>query len=294
MTDAIARAETKTVSNSQHPGAPAPAVELIDVSQTFRTKSGPHLAVRDIDLTVNEGEFVSVVGPSGCGKSTILYMVAGLRPPTSGEVHVLGKRVTAQTGPDLDVGFVFQKDAVLPWKTALQNVALGLRYRGASKRSAEADATEWLARVGLAGFGDRYPAQLSGGMRKRVAIAASLVLTPKVLLMDEPFSALDAQTRMIMENDLLSIWEETKQTVIFVTHDLEEAVGLSDRVITMTAGPGTILSDRASGLPRPRDLQEVRFEPAFTRLHEMLWEDLREQVQIASSRASAAGVGDGN
>jgi NitT/TauT family transport system ATP-binding protein len=274
--------------------ATQPAVELIGVAQTFRTKSGPHLAVQDIDLTIEQGEFVSIVGPSGCGKSTLLYMVAGLRPPTSGRVRVLGRELTAGSGPDRDVGFVFQKDAVLPWKTALQNVALGLRYRGVARRQAEADAKEWLARVGLAGFGDRYPAQLSGGMRKRVAIAASLVLMPQVLLMDEPFSALDAQTRMIMENDLLGIWQETKQTVLFVTHDLEEAVGLSDRVITMTAGPGTILSDRKSGLARPRDLQEVRFEPAFTKLHEQLWDDLREQVQIASSRSQTPGGSDGS
>ncbi|UOY03192.1 ABC transporter ATP-binding protein [Blastococcus sp. PRF04-17] len=205
-------------------------------------------------------------------------MIAGLRPPTAGAVSVLGQPVTARTGPHADVGFVFQRDALLPWKTALQNVALGLRYRGASKRDANAQAREWLARVGLQGFDDSFPHQLSGGMRKRVAIAASLVLRPRVLLMDEPFSALDAQTRNLMENDLLALWEETRQTVVFVTHDLEEAVGLSDRVVTMTRGPGTVLTDRPVPLGRPRDLLELRFDPQFTHMHEQLWSDLRDQV----------------
>lgn len=280
--------QTGGVEMQEHPrDAGTVAVELLDVEQKFSTKSGSHTAVQGMNLQVNQGEFVSVVGPSGCGKSTLLYMIAGLRPPTDGEVRLFGTPLKPSDGPHKDIGFVFQRDGVLPWMTALQNVALGLRYRGVGKREANLEARDWLERVGLGGFPNAYPGQLSGGMRKRVAIAASLVLKPKVLLMDEPFSALDAQTRMIMENDLLSLWAETKQTVIFVTHDLEEAVGLSDRVITMTAGPGRLLSDRRTALPRPRDLQEVRFEPEFTEVHALLWDDLREQVKIASSQTRA-------
>lgn len=263
----------------------SPAVEVASLTQAYVSKKGVHTAVKDLSLTVQRGEFVSIVGPSGCGKSTILYVVAGLRAPYDGSVTVLDQKITGkQVHPD--VGFVFQRDALLPWKTALQNVALGLRYRGVAKRRAESDATEWLARVGLAGFGDSYPSQLSGGMRKRVAIAASLALRPSVLLMDEPFSALDAQTRNLMENDLLSLWAETQQTVLFVTHDLEEAVGLSDRVVTLTRGPGTVLSDRRVELSRPRDLLELRFDPGFTRMHEQLWDDLRDQVTPPQGGAS--------
>ncbi len=254
------------------------AVELSAVAQTYTSKRGTHTAVSGVDLVIDEGQFVSVVGPSGCGKSTLLYMIAGLRPPTSGQVSVLGRTVDARSGPHPDVGFVFQRDALLPWRTALQNVALGLRYRGESKTDAAAEAKDWLARVGLAGFEDSYPHQLSGGMRKRVSIAASLVLKPRVLLMDEPFSALDAQTRNLMENDLLELWAETRQTVVFVTHDLEEAVGLSDRVVTLTRGPGTVLTDRIVPISRPRNLLELRFDSEFTRMHEQLWSDLRDQV----------------
>ncbi|WP_280399756.1 ABC transporter ATP-binding protein [Nocardia carnea] len=256
------------------------AIELRNLTQAYATKNGVRTAVQDVNLSIEDGEFVTIVGPSGCGKSTILYMIAGLRPPHSGEVQVLGTPVDARQGPHPDVGFVFQRDALLPWRTAVQNVALGLRYRGTPKKEANDEARGWLSRVGLEGSENSYPHQLSGGMRKRVAIAASLVLRPRVLLMDEPFSALDAQTRNLMENDLLALWEETRQTVVFVTHDLEEAVGLADRVVTMTRGPGTVLTDRTVPIDRPRNLLELRFDSAFTAIHSQLWDDLREQVVL--------------
>jgi NitT/TauT family transport system ATP-binding protein len=245
------------------------------LTHSYPTPSGAYKALDNISFAAAHGEFVSVVGPSGCGKSTLLFVISSMVVPTKGHVTVLG--IDAASA-NKDIGFVFQRDALLPWRTALQNVALPLRFRGISRAAAERESREWLARVGLAGFEDRFPHQLSGGMRKRVAIAASLVYTPKVLLMDEPFSALDAQTRNLMENDLLKLWEETRQTVVFITHDLEEAVGLSDRVVTMTASPGRILSERMVDLGRPRNLLEVRFEKAFVRLHEELWQDLRAEV----------------
>nr|WP_271213091.1 ABC transporter ATP-binding protein [Rhodococcus wratislaviensis]GLK40028.1 mannosyltransferase [Rhodococcus wratislaviensis] len=258
----------------------AAAIELRNLTQAYVTKNGIRTAVQDVDLSIADGEFVTIVGPSGCGKSTILYMIAGLRPPYAGEVRVFGTPVDSRRGSHPDVGFVFQRDALLPWRTAVQNVALGLRYRGVPKKEANHEAREWLSRVGLEGSENAYPHQLSGGMRKRVAIAASLVLRPRILLMDEPFSALDAQTRNLMENDLLALWEETRQTVVFVTHDLEEAVGLADRVVTMTRSPGTVLTDRTVPITRPRNLLELRFDSAFTAIHSQLWDDLREQVTL--------------
>ncbi|MFF2347588.1 ABC transporter ATP-binding protein [Pseudarthrobacter sp. NPDC058119] len=265
----------------------SPAIDIVGLTQTYTSKIGTHTAIQDVNLRIGEGEFVSIVGPSGCGKSTILYLVAGLREPSEGRISVLGRAVDARKGPHPDVGFVFQRDALLPWKTSLQNVALGLRYRGMAQKEANAQAREWLERVGLHGRGDSYPHQLSGGMRKRVSIAASLALKPKILLMDEPFSALDAQTRNLMENDLLKLWEEDRQTVVFVTHDLEEAVGLSDRVVTMTRGPGSVLTDRKVAISRPRNLLELRFDPEFTHMHEELWSDLREQVMGSGLRSGA-------
>ena len=262
------------------------AVEVKRLTHAYSASGVQHIALQDVSFRAAPGEFVSIVGPSGCGKSTLLFIISSLIQPTSGAVQVLGRSPNEATS---DVGFVFQRDALLPWRTALQNVALPLRFRSLSRRQAERQANDWLARVGLAGFEDRFPHQLSGGQRKRVAIAASLAYTPKVLLMDEPFSALDAQTRNLMENDLLGLWQETRQTVIFITHDLEEAVALSDRVVTMTAAPGRILSERAVGLGRPRNLLEVRFEAEFVHLHEALWQDLREQVlRAANFRAPAA------
>jgi NitT/TauT family transport system ATP-binding protein len=206
--------------------------------------------------------------------------MSGLRPTTLGEVRNNGQRVAKVRK---DVGYVFQHDALLPWRTALENVALPLRFRGTPRKEARERAAEWLARVGLAGFEHAYPHQLSGGMRKRTAVAATLVYEPDLLLMDEPFSALDVQTRYIMENDLLGIWQESDhQTVVFVTHDLEEAIGLADRVVVLTARPGRVLGDYAVTLPRPRNLLKLKFEPGFSELYAAIWSNLEAEVLKAS------------
>lgn len=258
------------------------AIQVDSVTHAFRTPRGSLTVLKDVNLTARQGEFVSIVGPSGCGKSTILSIIAGLIPPTHGSVHIFGSPVV---GISNQLGFVFQRDALLPWRTALQNVALPLRFRGASRRQADVVARDWLNRVGLSSFEATYPNQLSGGMRKRVAVAATLAYEPQIVLMDEPFSALDVQNRDLMENDLLKLWQESKQTVIFITHDLEEAIGLSDRVVVMTAAPGRILSEYDVTLGRPRDLLEIKGEPEFAQTYRLIWQDLRAEVLKASGRS---------
>ena len=259
------------------------AIELAGVTKVFRTPNGTYTALHDLDLRVEPGEFCAIVGPTGCGKSTTLTLVAGLERPSTGEVRVDGQIVD---GIGSDVGFVFQNDAVLPWKTVLGNVSAGPIWRGASKRDALARARDWLRRVGLAGFEDRHPHQLSGGMRKRVALAQSLINEPRVLLMDEPFSALDVQTRAIMSDELLQLWELTKPTVVFVTHDLEEAIALADRVVVMTAGPATVKASYTVDLPRPRTAQEIRFTPEFVSLYQEIWQALRSEVELTYARST--------
>lgn len=259
-------------------------LELSHVTQVFQSSpKHPRLtALSEISLTVPRGQFLSVVGPTGCGKSTMLSAISGLRPPTEGEVRSNGQRVTKVRQ---DVGFVFQHDSLLPWRTALENVELPLRFRGTPRKEARRRAKEWLARVGLAGFEQSYPHQLSGGMRKRTAIAATMVYEPELLLMDEPFSALDVQTRHIMENDLLGIWQDAgHQTVIFITHDLEEAIGLADRVVVLTARPGRVLGDYEVTLPRPRNLLQLKFEPGFAELYATIWSNLEAEVLKASDQ----------
>ncbi|TMG11975.1 MAG: ABC transporter ATP-binding protein, partial [Chloroflexi bacterium] len=228
-----------------------PAIDLRGVTKRFLTPSGGvYTALRDLNLTVQAGEFCAVVGPTGCGKSTTLALISGLEPASEGEVEVLGKPVR---GIAEQIGYVFQTDAVFPWKTVLDNVAAGPRYHGRPTSEARSTAREWISRVGLSGFEDRYPYQLSGGMRKRVALAQSLINEPRILLMDEPFSALDVQTRSLMENELLSLWANTRASVVFVTHDLEEAIALADRVFVISAGPGTVKANYPVPLTRPRN-----------------------------------------
>lgn len=264
---------------------PSNAIELKGVSKRFATPSGGiYTALRDLDFTVAPGEFCAVVGPTGCGKSTTLTLVSGLERATTGVVTVSGQPVTGLTP---DIGFMFQTDAVFPWKSVLDNVAAGPRFRGTGKRKANEAARDWLRRVGLAGFEDRYPHQLSGGMRKRAALAQSLINEPRVLLMDEPFSALDVQTRSIMADELLGLWEQTRPAVIFVTHDLEEAISLADKVIVLTAGPGRIKATFRVDLPRPRNAQEIRFTDEFVALYSEIWEALRSEVETAYSRTTA-------
>ena len=260
----------------------APAIELHGVSKRFLTPSGTvYTALRDLDMTIQPGEFCAVVGPTGCGKSTTLGLISGLEPPSEGTVDVYGKRVD---GIADGIGYVFQSDAVFPWKTVLDNVAAGPRYRGVGQREARDRARDWIARVGLAGFEDRYPYQLSGGMRKRVALAQSLINSPRILLMDEPFSALDVQTRALMENELLGLWSASSASVVFVTHDLEEAISLSDRVFVITAGPGTVKSNYPVDLPRPRNVAEIRLQPRFLEIYEEIWKDLRDEVLVSYER----------
>jgi NitT/TauT family transport system ATP-binding protein len=265
--------------------ARAADIELAGVTKRFVTPSGSMFtALRDVDLVIGPGRFCAVVGPTGCGKSTTLTMVAGLDRPSAGVVRVGGRAVDGITA---GTSFMFQADALLPWKTVLGNVALGPVFRGVQKREAQAQARDWVRRVGLAGFEDHHPHQLSGGMRKRVSLAAALINEPSILLMDEPFGALDVQTKAIMSNELLALWEQTRPSVIFVTHDLEEAIALADQVVVMTAGPGTVKAVYDIDLPRPRGaVQEIRFEPRFAELLHQIWASLREEVERAYARTA--------
>jgi NitT/TauT family transport system ATP-binding protein len=287
------------VSPTADPGATASGrkqgrIELSGVTRRFTSPAGEvFTALRDVNFTVEPGQFCAVVGPTGCGKSTTLGMVAGLDRPSAGTVRVGGNVVNGITN---GVSFMFQQDALLPWKTVLANVAIGPILRGISKKQAQADARDWLRRVGLAGFEDHHPHQLSGGMRKRVSMAASLINEPSILLMDEPFGALDVQTKAIMSNELLGLWEEFKPSVLFITHDLEEAVALADRVVVMTSGPGTIKGVYDIDLPRPRGtVQEIRFDARFLELHHQIWESLKDEVERAyasTAPTSAQSEGD--
>jgi NitT/TauT family transport system ATP-binding protein len=263
-----------------------PAIELRNVTKRFATpKGGIYTALHDLTMEVAPGEFCAVVGPTGCGKSTTLALISGLELASGGEVRVEGSRVKGITE---GIGYVFQTDAVFPWKTVLENVAAGPRYHGVSGAEARTRARDWIARVGLAGFEDRYPHQLSGGMRKRVGLAQSLINGPRILLMDEPFSALDVQTRTLMEDELLALWASTSASVVFVTHDLEEAIALADRVVVLTAGPGTVKGTYEVDLPRPRNVAEIRFQPRFAQIYEAIWSQLRDEVLVSYERQKHA------
>lgn len=256
-----------------------PALALESITCTFVSREDRdqrYTAVKDTTLVVAPGEFVSVVGPTGCGKSTLLNVAAGLLAPSSGQVRVFGERLE---GINTRAGYLFQADALMPWRSALENVMAGLEFRGVPADAAKATAADWLRRVGLAGFSDRYPHQLSGGMKKRVALAQTLILDPEILLMDEPFSALDIQTRQLMENELLDLWSANRKSVVFITHDLEEAIALSDRVVVLSAGPETRpIGEYAIDLPRPRDVAEIRLTPRYLELHTEIWHAMKAEV----------------
>ncbi|MGV6904176.1 MULTISPECIES: ABC transporter ATP-binding protein [unclassified Brucella] len=256
-------------SNEPHPTA----IELKDVQISFRLADGGRFdAVAESNLAVAENEFVAIVGPTGCGKSTLLNAVAGLLTPASGTVEISGQRLQ---GLNRKAGYLFQQDALMPWKTVLENVAIGLEIAGTPK----AKAREWLNKVGLGTFGDRYPHMLSGGQRKRVGLAQVLIRNPKYLLMDEPFGPLDAQTRVIMGDLLLDLWSQDKKAVMFVTHDLEEAIALADRVVIMSAGPrARIMAEYRIPLARPREISEIRLDNQFHEIHREIWSALKEEV----------------
>ena len=266
---------------------PALALDRITCTFASRERAGDrYTAVRDTTIAVGEGEFVSVVGPTGCGKSTLLNVAAGLLAPSSGQVRVMGSPLA---GINRTAGYMFQADSLMPWRSALDNVLAGLEFAGVPPGEAETRGHAWLARVGLRGFERRFPHQLSGGMRKRVALAQMLILDPKIMLMDEPFSALDVQTRQLMENELLELWSADRKSVLFITHDLEEAIALSDRVIVLSAGPGTHpIGEFIIDLPRPRDVNEIRMTPRFVEIHGDIWHAMKDEVLkgYAQSRKS--------
>jgi NitT/TauT family transport system ATP-binding protein len=257
----------------------APALSLKDITCTFVSRDDPgqrYTAVANSTLVVAPGEFVSVVGPTGCGKSTLLNIAAGLLSPSSGIVESFGETLT---GVNKRAGYMFQGEALLPWRCALDNVVAGLEFAGVERAQACEQGREWMKRVGLSGFEDRYPHQMSGGMRKRTMLAQTLIRDPDLILMDEPFSALDIQTRQLMENEVLELWMAKRKAVLFITHDLDEAIAMSDRVVVLSAGPGTHpIGEFVIDLPRPRDVAEVRMQPRFVELHAAIWAVLRDEV----------------
>jgi NitT/TauT family transport system ATP-binding protein len=261
----------------------APALQIQDMACKFPSSDGSgesYTAIEQVTLDLQADEFVAIVGPTGCGKSTILNVAAGLIRPSAGSVKVFGKNLD---GLNKDAGYMFQSNTLMPWRSALQNVCLGLEYQGRSKLEAHSIAKDWLKRVGLGGFEDRYPHQLSGGMQKRVSLAQTLALEPKIILMDEPFSALDLQTRQLMENEVLDLCQPTKdepgKAVLFITHDLDEAIAMSDRVIVMSAGPGSRpIGNFLIDLPKPRDVAEIKTHPKFYEIYNQIWQVLRDEV----------------
>ena len=263
------------------------AVALDDATVAFRlAEDRVYTAVEQASLSVAHGEFVAIVGPTGCGKSTLLNVAAGLLKPAAGAVRIFDQPLT---GLNRDAGYLFQADALFPWKTAIDNVAIGLEIKGAPRAQALQRAQGWLTSVGLGAFANRYPHMLSGGQRKRVGLAQVLIRDPKILLMDEPFGPLDAQTRQIMGNLLLELWNADRKAVLFVTHDLEEAIALADRVVIMSAGPGArIIGDWRVPLPRPRDISEVRMEKEFHALHREIWSVLKDEVMKGYAQSSQA------
>lgn len=271
--------DTAQFSRSER-GVRAPAagkaVQLQGVDIAFQVSGGLYTAVQGISVDLDAHEFLAIVGPTGCGKSTLLNVAAGLLRPSAGTVHVFAEPLA---GLNAAAGYLFQQDALMPWKTALENVAIGLTVAGVPAGDANQRAREWLARVGLSTFADRYPHMLSGGQRKRVGLAQVLIRDPRIILMDEPFGPLDAQTRLIMGDLLLQLWSQDRKAVMFVTHDLEEAIALADRVLIMSAGPAArIIGDYRIPLARPRDVADIKLDAQFHVLHREIWQALKEEV----------------
>ncbi|MER8370544.1 ABC transporter ATP-binding protein [Mesorhizobium sp. M1348] len=273
---ALAIVKTAPPANNRHQAKSM--VSLDAVTMAF----GAYVAVQDVNLKVSDGEFLAIVGPTGCGKSTILNAVAGLLKPASGTVSIDGQPVR---GIQNDIGYLFQQDALLPWKTAIENVELGPMFKGVGAADRRGQSMRWLAKVGLKGFEHRYPHQLSGGQRKRVQMAQVLITGPKVILMDEPFSALDIHTRHLMQNELLRLWQEERRAVVMITHDLEEAIALGDRVVVLAAGPCShVIDSFPVDLERPRDVAEIKLDPRFMDLYRSIWSSLRGEVEKSYER----------
>ncbi|MDX8480153.1 ABC transporter ATP-binding protein [Mesorhizobium sp. VK24D] len=274
----MALAVVKTAPPTNRPHHAKPMVSIDKVTMSF----GAYVAVQDVNLAVADGEFLAIVGPTGCGKSTILNAIAGLLKPSSGTVAIEGQPVH---GIQNDIGYLFQQDALLPWKTALENVELGPMFKGTGAAERREQSMKWLAKVGLKGFEHRYPHQLSGGQRKRVQMAQALITGPKVILMDEPFSALDIHTRHLMQNELLRLWQEQRRAVVMITHDLEEAIALGDRVVVLAAGPRShVIDSFPVDLRRPRDVAEIKLDPRFMDLYRNIWSSLRSEVEKSYER----------
>lgn len=254
------------------PGSRRSYVEVTGVSKAFAHRGVSVLVLDDVDVTIEEGELCCIVGPSGCGKSSLLRIIDGLVSPDSGSVRVNGRPVT---GPSLDVGFVFQQFNLLPWRTVLRNVLFGLENLKLSKSECHERARRWISLVGLSGFEEHYPRQLSGGMQQRVSLARSMAPEPSLVLMDEPFGSLDALTRLHLQEEMLRIWEEYGRTIVFVTHDIEEAIFLADRVLVMSSAPARIVQLLDIPFPRPR-ADSIRSAPEFGRLKEELWGTLKQ------------------
>ena len=279
-------AAQRTGSGARAGAVPAMSFERVRVA--FLVEGGAYPAIEQADLEVQAGEFVAIVGPTGCGKTTLLNLGAGLIAPSAGRLEIFGRPLA---GLNRQAGYLFQAEALFPWKTAIENVAVALEVAGVPAAAADARARQWLARVGLSAFLDRYPHMLSGGQKKRVGLAQVLIRDPKILLMDEPFGPLDAQTRQIMGNLLLDLWSADKKAVLFVTHDLEEAIALSDRVVIMAAGPAArIIGNFKIDLPRPRDIAEVKLERAFQELHREIWATLKAEVVKGYAQSEGAGA----
>jgi NitT/TauT family transport system ATP-binding protein len=245
-------------------------------------------AITDVSFDVNPHEFVAIVGPSGCGKSTILNMIGGLIAPTAGRIEIDGRPVT---GIPAGVGYVFQKDTVFPWRTVRRNISLGLEYRGIGGDEQARRVRDAVRLAGLEGFEEAFPATLSGGMRQRVALLRTLVVDPEILLMDEPFGALDTHTKLNLHAELLALWEARRQTVVFITHDLSEAITLADRIVVMTRRPGRVKLVHAVALPRPRDVIKVRETAEYAREYGDVWHVLGEEFQSEASVGSAGARG---
>jgi NitT/TauT family transport system ATP-binding protein len=257
----------------------APLLCIDGVSKEFSVRGKKVVALDSLDLTVNEGEFVTVVGPSGCGKSTLLNLIVGLVPATAGRI-VFGDREV--TGINPKIGYVTQKDNLLPWRILLENVELALEVRGVEKRERRRLAQRLIDRVGLNGFEDHYPHELSGGMRQRANIIRTLIYDPSLILMDEPFGPLDAQTRTLLQDQLLALWSAAKKTILFITHDLVEAIALADRVVVMTARPGRVKDIAEVTIRRPRDVYQIHNSEEFRNTYERLWNQLRPEVKMTA------------